>query len=128
MSTPIKEVMDSTLDKVKQMADANTIIGDPINMNNITVIPVSRVMYGFGSGGSEFSSKNAKPNFAGAGGGGVTIAPVAMVVINGGDVKVMPIVASEGSGVEKAIALVPEMFDKIKALFTKDKNKEESAE
>ena len=128
MSTPIKEVMDSTLEKVKQMADANTIIGDAITMNNITVIPVSRVSYGFGSGGSEFSSKAGKPNFGGGGGGGVTIAPVAMVVINGEHVKVVPVIAAGESGMEKAISLVPEMFEKITALFKKDKKKAEPAE
>ena len=116
---PIQGLMDTTLEKIKQMVDVNTIIGNPI------VTP--DIVYGFASGGSEFANKQ-QPSanlFGGGGGAGVTINPVAFIAITHGDVKLLNI--SNGSN-EKAIALVPEMFDKIVSLIKKDKSKDDKKE
>ncbi len=125
---PIQGLMDTTLEKIKQMVDVNTVIGDPIVTNDgTTIIPVSKIVYGFASGGSEFASKN-KPDsnlFGGGGGAGVTINPVAFIAVSHGNVKLLNITSGTN---EKAIALVPEMFDKIVGLIKKDKSKEKTNE
>lgn len=120
---PIEGLMDTTLEKIKQMVDANTVIGNPITTpDGTTIIPVSKIVYGFASGGSEFASKKSESNnlFGGGGGAGVTITPVAFISISNGDVKLLNISEYNGSG-DRAVAMVPELFDKIVGLFKKDK-------
>ncbi len=121
---PIHGLMDTTLEKIKSMVDVNTVIGDPIvTPDGTTIIPVSKIVYGFASGGSEFASKHQTNSnlFGGGGGAGVTINPVAFIAISHGDVKLLNIATDTN---EKAIALVPELFDKIVSLIKKDKSKE----
>lgn len=123
---PIEGLMDTTLEKIKQMVDVNTIIGTPITTpDGTTIIPVSKIVYGFASGGSEFGSKKAesKTLFGGGTGAGVTINPVAFISICNGDVKLLNISEYHDSQ-DRAVGMVPEMFDKIVGLFKKDKNKD----
>ena len=83
MSTNIKDIMETTINKIKEMGGADTITGDPIKLDNgISIIPVSKISYGFASGGSDFPSKTQKQIFGGGGGAGVTVTPVAFIVIN----------------------------------------------
>lgn len=114
----IKSVMDTTMDKLRTMVDADTIIGTPIVVGNITLLPVSRVSFGLATGGSDFPSKNNQELFGGGGGAGVTVNPVAFICINGDNVHMMP-VYSEMSTVDKAINMAPELIDKVKSLFDK---------
>ena len=82
-------ILATAIDKIKDMVDCQTIIGDPIDAGDgIKVIPISKVTYGFASGGSDFPSKSTKELFGGGGGAGVTISPVAFLVINKGEVSV----------------------------------------
>jgi sporulation protein YtfJ len=118
---PIQALMDTTLQKIREMADVNTIIGDQIVAQDGTVIiPVSKVSMGFASGGSDVGAKSAKTMFGGGGGAGVTINPVAFIVISNGNVKLLQIETSNSAS-GKAISLVPELFDKVTSLFSKDK-------
>ncbi len=114
----IKAVMDTTMDKLRTMVDADTIIGSPIVVGNITLLPVSRVSFGLATGGSDFPSKNNQQLFGGGGGAGVTVHPVAFICINGDNVHMMP-VYNELSTVDKAINMAPELIDKVKSLFEK---------
>ena len=114
----IKTVMDTTMDKLRTMVDADTIIGSPIVVGNITLLPVSRVSFGLATGGSDFPSKNNQQLFGGGGGAGVTVHPVAFICINGDNVHMMP-VYNELSTVDKAINMAPELIDKVKSLFEK---------
>ncbi|MBQ8532499.1 MAG: sporulation protein YtfJ [Clostridia bacterium] len=114
----IKGIMDTTMDKLKAMVDADTITGSPIVVGDVTLIPVSKVSFGLATGGSDFPSKNQGQLFGGGGGAGVTIAPVAFIAIQGGNVKMMP-VYNELTSVEKAISMAPEIIDKAKELFPK---------
>ncbi|HEX2938307.1 MAG TPA: GerW family sporulation protein [Ruminiclostridium sp.] len=122
---PIQSLMENTLQKIREMADVNTIIGEQITSPDGTVIiPVSKVSMGFASGGSDVGAKSTKTMFGGGGGAGVTINPVAFIVISNGNVKLLQIENSTtASG--KAVALVPELFDKITALFNKDKKEKQ---
>ena len=116
----IKGIMDTTMDKLKAMVDADTITGSPIVVGDVTLIPVSKVSFGLATGGSDFPSKNQGQLFGGGGGAGVTIAPVAFIAIQGGNVKMMP-VYNELTSVEKVISMAPEIIDKAKELFPKKK-------
>lgn len=118
----IKNVMDTTMEKLRTMVDADTIIGTPIVVGNITLIPVSKVSFGLATGGSDFPSKSNQQLFGGGGGAGVTVNPVAFICVNGDNVHMMPIYNQMGT-VDKAINMAPELIDKVKSLFdNKDKN------
>ncbi len=114
-------ILKTTIEKVRDLVDVSTIIGEPINLpDGLTIIPVSKVTYGFASGGSDFPSKNNVELFGGAGGAGITINPVAFLVIKDGDVTIKHIMSGDNA-VERAVSLVPEMFDKV-ANLTKKKD------
>ena len=116
---PIEGMMDVTMEKIKSMVDANTIIGNPINLADGTlVLPISKVTFGFASGGSDFPSKTTKELFGGGSGAGVTIQPVGFLVAKDGNVRVMQL-ADTSNSVDRALSLVPELVDKVTALLQK---------
>ena len=92
---PINEMMSTTMEKIRSMMDANTIIGDPIQTGEVTLIPVSRLSFGFASGGSDFVTKNQKPGaentFGGGSGASAKMEPVAFLIIKGDSVKLLPV-------------------------------------
>ena len=115
--------MTTALQNIKQMMDVNTVIGDPITAPDGTlIIPVSKVSLGFASAGSDFPAKTEKEMFGGGSGAGGTIVPVAFIDDSAGEVKLLQI-SPITTPADKAISLVPELFDKIAALFKKDKKK-----
>ena len=115
-------ILESTIEKVKDLVNVSTIIGEPMKVEGgVTIIPVSKVTYGFASGGSDFPSKNNKDIFGGGGGAGVTILPVAFFVIDAyGNVDVKHITAFDNAA-ERIVGLVPEMFDKVSNAVNKAK-------
>ena len=118
---PIEGLMDVTLEKIKSLVDSNTIIGNPINMPDGTLIlPVSKVSFGFASGGSDFPSKTSKQLFGGGGGAGVSISPIAFLVVRGNSVRMLQL-ADTSNSVDRAIGMMPEMVDKVADLFGKNK-------
>ena len=114
-------ILSSTIEKIRELVDTSTIIGEAIYAEGgTTIIPVSKVTYGFASGGADFPSKSNKELFGGGGGAGVTITPVAFLVINNGDVTLKHITAYDNAA-ERVVNLVPEMFDKVTGLMNKTK-------
>ena len=114
-------ILGTAIDKIRDLVDVSTIVGEPVfSGEGITIIPVSKVTYGFASGGSDFPSKNNVELFGGAGGAGITINPVAFLVVKDGDVTIKHIVSNDNA-VERAVSLVPEMFDKVTNLAKKKK-------
>ena len=114
-------ILTSTIDKIRDLVDTSTIIGEPIYAEGgTTIIPVSKVTYGFASGGADFPSKSNKDLFGGGGGAGVTITPIAFLVVNGGEVTLKHITAYDNAA-ERVVNLVPEMFDKVTGLLNKTK-------
>lgn len=114
-------ILSATIEKIRDLVDTSTIIGEPIYAEGgITIIPVSKVTYGFASGGADFPSKNTKELFGGGGGAGVTITPVAFLVVNDGEVTLKHITAYDNAA-ERVVNLVPEMFDKVTGLVNKAK-------
>ncbi|MBE6780378.1 MAG: GerW family sporulation protein [Clostridia bacterium] len=116
----IQAILDTTMDKLKAMVNADVITGEPIVVDGLTLIPVSKVAYGIATGGSDFATKNQQGLFGGGSGAGVTVSPIAFMVISEGNVKMVPIY-NELTTVEKAVTMVPEIIDKAKELFKKDK-------
>ena len=114
----IQGIMDTTLEKIRAMVDADTVIGDPIEQGGITLLPVSKVSFGLASGGTDFAGKGNTPLFGGGGGAGVSITPIAFIVIKGNDVKMLQIYKDE-SAANKAIGMLPELFEKVSSLFKK---------
>ncbi len=119
----IKGIMDVTLEKLRTMVDANVITGNPVTVGDITLIPVSKVAFGLATGGSDFPSKTGAELFGGGGGAGVTVSPIAFIVISGENVKMLP-VYNELTTVEKAVSMAPEIIDKAKEFFQKKQDKE----
>ena len=114
-------ILEATIEKVKNLVNVSTIIGEPMKLEgDITIIPVSKVTYGFASGGSDFPSKTNKEIFGGGGGAGVTITPVAFLVSSDGEVTLKHITAYDNAA-ERVVNLVPEMFDKVNSVISKSK-------
>ena len=121
-------ILSTTIEKVRDLVDVSTIIGEPINLpDGLTIIPISKVTYGFASGGSDFPSKNNVELFGGAGGAGITINPVAFLVVKDGEVTIKHIVSNDNA-IERAVSMVPDMFDKITNLANKKKKEEPTVE
>ena len=119
--TPVNKIMENTLEKMRQMVDTSTIIGEPMVTGTTTLIPVSKVSYGFTSGGTDLPSKQNQELF---GGGGITITPVAFIVIENGKCRMMQI-NNYTSSADRAIAMIPELVDKVTELL-KPESKEEA--
>ena len=122
---PIQGLMNVTMDKIRQMADSNTIIGKPIKTDDgTTILPVSRISFGFASAGTDFDGKNAanKDLFGGGSGAGVNIQPVAFLVVKDGCVRTIQL--SDGSNtIDRALTMLPELVDKGSALLKKEEKK-----
>lgn len=125
---PIGELMETTMSKIREMVDVNTIVGTPIKTDDgITLIPVSKVSFGFASGGSDFQTKSqqgGKANFGGGSGAGVNISPVAFLVVKDGNVKMISAQPGSPSSVEKVVDAMPEIIDKVKEIIPKKKDDE----
>ena len=120
-------ILATTIEKVRQLVDVSTIIGDPIKLSeNITVIPVSKVTYGFASGGSDFPSKSNAELFGGGGGAGVTINPIAFLVLKDGEVTLKHITANDNAA-ERIVNMIPDVIDKVSGIAEKAKSGKDEA-
>jgi len=128
---PISDLVTSAMQSIKEMVDVNTIIGTPVETSdNITIIPISKVTFGFGAGGSEFEGKKETENnpslFGGGSGAGVAITPVGFLVVSNGEVKMIPVTNETGAAIDKIITTIPTAFDKINEFLKKRKEKKET--
>ncbi|MCC8135197.1 MAG: GerW family sporulation protein [Ruminococcus sp.] len=125
--TPISELLGVSMEKVREMADINSIIGDPIKLEDgTTIIPISKVSYGFASGGSDLPSKSEKKLFGGGAGAGISIKPEGFLVISNGNAKMVNI-ETGSDPISSLINTVPEAVDKITS-FIKKRKGDDSAE
>ena len=125
---PIQGLMGVTMEKIREMVDADTIVGAPINAaEGVTILPISKVTFGFASGGSDIGSKTNKDLFGGGGGAGVSISPIAFLVIQNGNVRTIQL-ADHASTVDRALNMVPEPVDKLSELLKKDKEEKPGGE
>ncbi len=133
--TPISHMIETALNKIRSVADSNTVIGEPIQLNEqVVVLPFSKVSVGFAAGGGDYSGKKpetaSKNHFAGGNGAGISVVPLGFIIVNGTDVQVVdlkaPVAAAEQAGdnnISKAvegintlIEKLPEMWAKLKGL------------
>ena len=114
----IEAIMNVTMENLKAMVDADTIIGTPLNIGEVTLIPVSKVSFGLATGGSDIPSKNPNPVFGGGGGAGVTVTPIAFISICGSDVQMLQVNANL-TPAEKLIDQAPTLIKKVKEIFEK---------
>ena len=128
MNHPLSDMMTSTMAKIKDMIDVNTVIGDPITTpDGVMLIPITKVSVGYGGGGSDFVTKNYPANrdnaFGGGAGAGVTITPMAFVVIRGESVRMLPIAEPASTSVDRIVEMVPDILDRVEALLRKPQDK-----
>ena len=123
--TPLNDLMDTTMDKIRDMVDSNTIIGEPITTpDGVTVIPVSRVSFGFGAGGGDYG-KTDTAHFGGGAGAGVKVDPVAFLVVKDGTTRVLPVSMPPVSTADRVVEMVPDILDKVEKYFDKKQEKED---
>jgi len=116
--------METTIQKVKELANSETVIGKPIEIGeNTVIIPVSKLSLGFASGGSDFPSKNPKDLFGGGGGAGITVTPKAFLVVENGNVRLLQL-AKDGETVDRLVNMIPDAVNQISSLIKKDKEQE----
>ena len=123
----IGQIIQEAMGKVREMVDVNTIVGQPISTpDGVTLIPISRVSFGFGGAGGDFAGKNTALSNCGAGiGVGVKVAPVAFLIIKEGAVRVLPVAVPAATTVDRVVEMVPDLVDKIAALFPDKESKKE---
>ncbi len=121
---PLNDLMDTAMGKIREMVDSNSIIGEPITTpDGVTVIPISRVSFGFGSGGGDYGT--AKTNFGGGAGAAVKIDPVAFLIVKDGITRVMPVAVPAVATVDRVLDLVPEVMDRVENFINKKKEEKE---
>ena len=129
---PIDDLMSTTMQKLREIADVNTIVGKPIQAGNVTIIPISRLTVGFASGGSDFVSKNQKPeadnSFGGGSGAGMNLSPVAFLIVKGDTVRLMPVAPPAATTVDRVVEMVPEVVDKVTDFIEKQQAKGQDKE
>ena len=109
---PLNDLMAETIQKIRETVDANTVVGTPIVTGEVTLIPVSKLSFGFGTGGSEFPAKAA---------GKVT--PVCFLVVSGTSVRVLPMDGESDGGIERVLDMVPDLVAKLTAWLEQRKAK-----
>lgn len=121
----LNDIMATTMDKIKDIIDVNTIVGTPITTpDGLLLIPISKVSFGFASGGADSStgkSDQNSVNFGGGSGAGASIVPVAFLMVNGETVKMIPVAAPANTTVDRAIELVPQVIDRVDDMIKKRK-------
>jgi len=119
----VKDVMSTTMERIKEMVDANTIVGNPITTaDGITLIPISKITFGFASGGMDFGKLETKQaKTYGGGGAGVNIIPVAFLVISNGNVKVMSVNPPPATTVDRVVDMAPDLLNGLQELVERFK-------
>ena len=121
---PINEVLQTTMSRIREMVDTNTVVGQPIvTADGVTIIPVSKLSFGFATGGSDFGK-----NFGGGAGAGVNVTPVAFLIVKDGSVRLLPVAPPAGDSVGRVVDLVPEMFEKVTGYIDKKTGTDKSGE
>ena len=121
---PIQNLMNVTMDKLRQMVDSNTIVGEPITTpDGVTLIPVSRVSLGFGSGGGPYGQTSER--FGGGGGAGVKLDPVAFLVIKDGQTRMMPVAVPAPATMDRVLEMAPQLIDRVEGFVNKKKEEKE---
>ena len=119
MSKNLPNMLQDTISKIREMVDVNNVIGEPITVDGVTIIPVSKVSVGFGGGGSDFAKNPAagEQPFGGGVGGGVKVNPICFLIVKDGNVRMMPVAAAANTTADRIVEMVPDTLDKIAAFI-----------
>lgn len=124
---PVESLMKSTMENLKEMIDVNTVIGDAVETKDGSyIIPISKVTFGFASGGSEFGNVCIGPGdnmsshpFGGGSGAGITVKPVAFLVLRKDVVRLLPV--EQNNTYDRIVDSIPQIIDIVKGFFNEDK-------
>ena len=120
----VSELMETTMAKIREMVDSNAIVGEPITTpDGVTLIPVSRMSFGFGSGGSTYGQTSER--FGGGAGAGVKIDPVAFLVIKDGQTRMVPVSVPAVATVDRVLEMAPQLIDRVEGFVAKKKEEKE---
>lgn len=128
MSERLPNMLDNTIAKIREMVNANSVVGEPIVAGDVTIVPISKISIGLGGAGSDFATKNAGTGDSPFGGGvasGIKITPIAFIVIKEGNVRMLPVSAPANTTADRLVEMVPETLDKIVAFVDSHTNKPE---
>ena len=117
-------MLESTIQKIREMVDVNSVIGEPISTpDGVTIIPVSKVSVGFGGGGSDFTKKTTAGDnpFGGGVGGGVKVTPICFLIVKDGNVRMMPVAEPANTTADRIVEMVPDTLDKLTAYLDSKK-------
>ena len=121
MSKTLPNMLDSTISKIREMVDVNSVIGNPITTpDGVTIIPVSKVSVGFGGGGSDYVSRHVNKSenpFGGGAGGGVKVTPICFLIVKDGNVRMLPVAAPANTTADRLVEQIPDTLDKISAFI-----------
>ena len=131
MSKNLPNMLENTIAKIREMVDANSVVGEPIvTQDGVTIIPISKISVGLGGGGSDFVSKNVNRQenpFGGGVGAGVKVTPVAFLIIKEGSVRMLPVAAPASTTADRIVEMVPDTLDKIASFIDSHTKKSENA-
>ena len=136
---PIESLMGTTMENIRDMVDVNTVVGDPVETaDGVTIVPISRVSFGFVAGGGEYSAGSAatytaqsvsnpeKLPFAGGSGAGVSVQPMGFLIVSGSQVKLLS--ANCQTPIDRVVELIPQMIGDLKNLCDKDEGENKTAD
>lgn len=129
MSQNLPNMLDNTIAKIREMVDANSVVGESIvTADGVTIVPISKISIGLGGGGSDYVSKNTNHGdnpFGGGVGAGVKVTPVAFLIIKDGNVRMMPVATPANTTADRLVEMVPDALDKIAAFVDSRTSKTE---
>ena len=125
MSQNLPNMLQDTISKIREMMSVNDVVGEPIAVGDVTIIPVSKVSVGFGGGGADNAKAVSKDAFGGGMGGGVKVQPICFLVVKDGNVRMMPVPVPANSTADRILEMVPDTLDKISAFIDSKTNKAE---
>ncbi len=126
-NSQINEVLGISLDRLKMLIDTNTVIGERMVVDGVTIMPISKVSFGYAAGGSELPVSKDPTPFGGGSGGGVTITPVGFLTVKDGEVRLLQLTSASNTA-DRIVNTVPELVDRIAAMASKKKDKDKDKE
>ena len=125
MSQNLPNMLSDTISKIREMMSVNDVVGDPIQVGDVTILPISKVSVGFGGGGADNAKAANKDAFGGGMGGGVKVQPICFLIVKDGNVRMMPVPVPANSTADRLLEMVPDTLDKISAFIDSKTKKAE---
>ena len=125
MSQNLPNMLQDTISKIREMMSVNDVVGEPIVVGDVTIVPISKVSVGFGGGGADNAKAANKDAFGGGMGGGVKVQPICFLIVKDGNVRMMPVPVPANTTADRILEMVPDTLDKISAFIESKTNKGE---